>query len=82
LTAYEAASVYGAAQTSGESFDVYGPVKVSATHVGTNFDVSWQAGTLLHSTNVAGPYKAVSGTTAPFYRTIPSGSSMFYRVQQ
>jgi hypothetical protein len=82
LTAYEAAGVYGAAQRSGESFDVYGPVKVSVSQVGTNLDLSWQAGTLLQSTNVAGPYAAVAGATAPFYRTTATGSSKFFRVQQ
>ena len=47
LTSYEAASVYGAAQNSGESFDVYGPVKVGVDYFGTNINVNWQAGTLL-----------------------------------
>jgi len=82
LTAYQAASVYGAAQNSGESFDVYGPVKVSVNQVGTNIDVSWQAGTLLQSTNVTGTYTAVPGATVPFYRTSPTNSAMFFRVQQ
>jgi len=80
LTSYEAVSIYGAGQNN-ESFDVYGPVKAYVNHVGTNVDVSWQAGTLLQSTNVAGPYKAVTGATPPFYRTTPTGSSMFFRIQ-
>jgi hypothetical protein len=82
ITAYEAASVYGAGQSSGESFDVNGPVKVSVNHVGTNIDVSWQAGTLLQSTSVTGTYTPVPGATVPFYRTSPTNSAMFFRVQQ
>jgi hypothetical protein len=82
LTAYEAAGVYGAAQSSGESFDVYGPVKVFVNQIGTNVDVSWQAGTLLESTNVTGTYTAVPGATAPFYRTSPTNSATFFRVRQ
>ena len=82
LTAYQATSVYAAAQTSGESFDVNGPVRVYVNQVGPSVDVSWQAGTLLQSTNVTGGYKPVPGATAPFYRTPAAGSSaMFYRVQ-
>jgi len=81
LTSYEAVSIYGAGQNN-QSFDVYGPVKAYVNHVGTNIGVSWQAGTLLQSTNVAGPYKAVTGATPPFYQATPTGSSMFFRIQQ
>ncbi len=82
LTDYEVLSVYNAAQVAGESFDVYGPIKVYVNHVGTNVDVSWQAGTLLQSTSVTGPYTTVSGATPPFYRTTASGPAKFFRVQQ
>jgi hypothetical protein len=82
FTAYEAASVYGAGQTSGESFDVYGPVKAYVNHVGNNVDVSWQAGTLLQSTNVTGTYTPVLGATVPFYRVSPTNAATFFRVQQ
>jgi hypothetical protein len=81
LSAYEAASIYGAAQ-NGESFNVYGPVKLYATQVGTNLDLAWQAGTLMQSTNAAGPYTAVTPTvTGPYYRTPTTGPAMFYRVR-
>jgi hypothetical protein len=81
LSAYQAASIYGAAQ-SGESFDVYGPVKLYASQVGTNLDLSWQAGTLLQSTNAAGPYTVLPpGLTGPYYRTPTTGPAMFYRVR-
>ncbi|HEV2207266.1 MAG TPA: LamG-like jellyroll fold domain-containing protein [Verrucomicrobiae bacterium] len=82
LSAYDAASVYGAAENSGESFDVYGPVKVSLNRVGANLDLSWQAGRLLQSTSVTGPYTPVPAATVPFYRTTASGSAMFFRVAQ
>jgi hypothetical protein len=81
LTAFEAAGVYGAAQ-QGNSFDVYGPVRVYVNQVGSNIDVSWQAGTLLQSSTLNGQYLPVSGATAPFYRTTATGSAMFFRVQQ
>jgi hypothetical protein len=80
--AYEAASVYAAGQSSSESFDVYGPVRVSATRAGTNIDVNWQAGTLYQSTSVSGTYTPVPGATAPFYRASPTNSAMFFRVRQ
>jgi len=81
LTAYDAASIYAAAHVSGQSFNVYGPVQVSVKQTGRNVDVNWPAGTLLQSANVAGPYTAVTGATAPFYRTTPAASAMFYRVK-
>jgi hypothetical protein len=81
LSAYDAASIYGAAQNN-QSFNVYGPVKVYATQVGTNLDLSWQTGTLLQSTNAAGPYSPVTPTvTGPYYRTPTTGPAMFYRVR-
>lgn len=82
LTSYEAASVYGAGSSSGSSFDVYGPVKVYVNQAGGNVDVSWQAGTLLQSTNAKGPYTPVSGATGPVYRLPANGPAMFFRVQQ
>jgi hypothetical protein len=81
VTRYEAASVYAAAQ-NGLSFDVTGPVKLYLNQVGSNVDVSWQAGTLLQSTNVTGTYTPVPGATAPFYRTAPTNAATFFRVQQ
>lgn len=82
LTGYDALSIYNAGQNSKESFDVYGPVKVYLTAVGGNIDISWQAGTLLQSSSINGPYTPVSGATPPFYRTTASGSTRFFRVQQ
>jgi hypothetical protein len=81
LTSYEAASIYAAGQIS-QSFDVYGPVRLNIQLSGGNVDLSWQAGTLLQSTNVSGPYAAVPGAAPPFYRTSAGGAAMFLRVQQ
>jgi hypothetical protein len=81
LSDYEAVSIYAAGQFN-DSFNVYGPVKLSANHVGTNIDVAWQAGTLQQSTNLSGPYSTVTGASAPFYRTTAGGSAMFFRLKQ
>ncbi len=40
--------------------------------------LTWPVGNLLGSTNVAGPYKAVSGATSPY--TVPETSSQFFYV--
>jgi hypothetical protein len=44
-------------------------------------DLSWQAGTLLQSTNVSGPYTPVPGAAAPFYRSSAGGGPKFFRVK-
>ncbi len=80
LTDYEAESIYAAARLN-QSFDIYGPVKVYVNHVGSNVDVSWQAGTLLQAANVGGPYTPAGGTV-PFFRTTPTNAATFFRVQQ
>jgi hypothetical protein len=79
VSRYEAAGIYAAAQ-SGASFDVTTPVRVYVNHVDGNVDISWQAGTLLQSTNVNGTYLPVPGAVAPFHRTTPTGTAKFYRV--
>ncbi|HWY75598.1 MAG TPA: immunoglobulin domain-containing protein, partial [Verrucomicrobiae bacterium] len=82
LGSYEALSIYNAGQISNESFDVYGPIRVSINQVGGNVDVSWQAGTLLQSSSLNGIYTPVPGATPPFYRTAATGATKFFRVQQ
>ncbi len=49
---------------------------------GSNLRLDWNFGTLLESTNVAGPYTQTSGTTTgpSSYTTVPTGSAKFYRV--
>jgi len=80
LTPYEALGIYNAAQ-SGASFDTTLPTKLYINNVGGNVDVIWQAGTLLQSTTVNGPYTPVPEATALFYRTTPTSAAMFYRVR-
>jgi Concanavalin A-like lectin/glucanases superfamily/Immunoglobulin domain len=81
LTAYEAASIYAAGERH-QSFNVYGPIAVSIYHVGANIDLAWQAGTLLQSSSLNGPFTPVQGAAAPYYRTTVSGTAMYFRVRQ
>ncbi|MCX6924069.1 MAG: immunoglobulin domain-containing protein [Verrucomicrobia bacterium] len=67
---------------NGKSLNQVAPVQVYLSQVGTNLDLSWQAGTLLSSTNAANGYTPVAGATAPFYRTTATGTAKFFRVQQ
>ena len=67
---------------NGKSLNQVAPVTLYVNHVGSNLDLSWQAGTLLSSTNAATGYLPVAGATAPFYRTSASGTAKFFRVQQ
>jgi hypothetical protein len=80
LNAYEVSSLYAASQ-NGLSFDVTGPVKVylKAT-AGPAIDLSWQSGSLLQSSSVNGTFTPVPGAVAPYYRTSPTNSAMFFRV--
>jgi hypothetical protein len=82
LSPYEAQSIHAAAADSGQSFDVFGPVKVYVTTAGSDVIVAWQAGTLLQSTSVNGPWSPVTGASAPYYKVTPGPSgSVFYRVE-
>ncbi len=81
LTAYEAASIYAAGERH-QSFNVVGPVALSIYHVGDNIDLAWQAGTLLQSSSLNGPFTPVQGAAAPYYRTTVSGTAMYFRVRQ
>jgi hypothetical protein len=80
LTEYEAQSIYGAAQT-GQSFDVYGPVKLTIRQSGTGLELIWQAGTLQQADDVSGTYTTVSGAAAPYYKVTPGLTRKFYRIQ-
>jgi len=85
LSPAEAENIYLVGQTYGRSFDQYGPVVLSLTPPsaanGQSIELIWQAGTLLESTNVTGPYTPVSGVTAPYYKVTPGTGNKFYRVQ-
>ena len=69
-----------AGSTGGRSFDTVGPIPLAITRSGSSVILSYGAGTLLESTNVAGPYVPVTGASAPSFTTTPSGAAKFYRV--
>jgi len=82
LNSYEAASIYGAAQNSGQSFDVYGPVKIDVAKAGADLVIAWQAGTLLSAPSLNGPWTPVAGASAPTYKVTPGTTgNVFYRVR-
>ena len=81
LTPLEVYSILTVGKTYGNSLNQVGPVKLYLNQVGSNLDLSWQAGTLVQSTNVAGPYNPVSGATAPFYRTTATPAARFFKVK-
>jgi hypothetical protein len=85
LSGYEVLSIYNAAQNSGQSFDVYGPVKVVIQQSGGSVIVAWQAGTLQSTDEIKADPKQtvwapVSGAAAPTYIIQPSAGRKFYRV--
>jgi hypothetical protein len=55
------------------------PPTVSLTVSGANLQVSWDSGTLLQATSVAGPWTPVTGATSP-YTVTASGPQMFFRA--
>jgi hypothetical protein len=54
---------------------------ITTTNSNGNLVLSWPAGALASSTNVAGPYIDVVGATSP-YIAVKDKSQKFYRVQQ
>jgi hypothetical protein len=56
------------------------PVTIGIAQTGSSITLTWSSGTLLESTNVAGPYTAVSGATSPYVAPISAGRA-FYKVQ-
>lgn len=82
LSSYEAESIYAVARDYNHTFDTIERIPININRVGTFVDLSWQAGTLLQAANAAGPYTPVPGAAAPFYRTTPTATPVFFRVQQ
>ena len=80
LDGYEVQSIYGAAQTSGQSFDVYGPVVLHMERSGSDLIIAWQAGTLFQADTPSGPWTLVPGATAPSVKITPGANRKFYRV--
>jgi hypothetical protein len=72
ITSWGLDLTYGAFNLGAFPFTMTGSSSSSQIH--------WTLGTLLSSTNVAGPYTPVPGATSPF--TMPlTGTSQFYRIQ-
>jgi hypothetical protein len=80
LTSLEVANIASAGSAGGRSFDTVGPIPLAITRSGGSLTLSYAAGTLLESPNVAGPYVPVTGANAPSFTTTPSGAAKFYRV--
>jgi hypothetical protein len=83
LTSYEALSIYNAGEGAGQSFDTYGPVRLTITTAGSQAILAWQAGTLESNddlSNAAG-WTAVTGAAAPTYTITPGTGKKFYRVR-
>jgi hypothetical protein len=83
LSGYEVLSIYTAAQNSDESFDVYGPVKVSIAPNGVQVILAWQAGTLESADELQGAqtvWTPVAGAAPPVYTLPASAAHKFYRI--
>jgi hypothetical protein len=80
LGGYDALSLYTAGQ-AGQSFDVYGPVSLTLTKSGSSLVLTWQAGTLQSASSLSGPWTAVNGATAPYYKVTMGTGQLFFRVQ-
>ncbi|HUA68740.1 MAG TPA: LamG-like jellyroll fold domain-containing protein [Candidatus Saccharimonadales bacterium] len=56
--------------------------RLTAVQYGSNVVITWGAGTLQSSTNVAGPYIDVSGVpTSPYTNSVSAASHLYYRAQ-
>ncbi len=84
LSSYEALSIYNAAQDANQSFDVYGPVKLTIAPAGADLIVAWQAGTLESNTDLknASGWTTVQGASAPVFKVTAGPGRVFYRVRQ
>jgi hypothetical protein len=80
LLPFEAQGIYNAGQT-GRSLDVYGPVLLGHQRTADGVYLAWQAGTLLESDSVTGPYTSVPEAAAPFHKITPTAALKFYRVR-
>jgi hypothetical protein len=54
-------------------------VQVGCQPSGANLNLTWPQGTLLQSTNLAGPWSRASTSASPLVAS-PTNNSMFYRV--
>jgi fibronectin type 3 domain-containing protein len=56
-------------------------VTLSIQATGSSITLSWPAGTLESSTNIAGPWDPVTGAAPPSFTTAPSEPQQFFRVR-
>jgi fibronectin type 3 domain-containing protein len=56
-------------------------VTLAIQATGSSITLSWPAGTLESSTNIVGPWDAVTGATPPSFTTAPSEPQQFFRVR-
>jgi hypothetical protein len=81
LARAEAESIYRVAQSSGKSFDTFGPVILTIRRAGPDLEIIWPAGTLKSADALTGPWTAVPGASAPYYKTTPALAKKFYQVR-
>ena len=68
---------------NGFAFEITTPPVISTSIAGNQLTLSWMGGgTLLQSSNVAGPYAAVNTTTNPYTIKIAPVGTMFFKVSQ
>ncbi|HXP61879.1 MAG TPA: LamG-like jellyroll fold domain-containing protein [Dongiaceae bacterium] len=82
LSGYEILSIYTAAQNAAESFDVYGPVRLSIAMVAGQHLLAWQAGTLESADQLNGAqtvWTPVPGAAPPIYTLPATAAQKFYR---
>jgi len=78
------AAVFDYALTANEVQDVFNasplPVLLTIAPAGKNVVLTWPSGTLLQSTNVAGPWTSNASATSPY--TVPATNALqFFKVQ-
>ena len=56
------------------------PLTISVSNPGRQVTLNWVLGTLVHSTNVAGPYQTVTNASSP-YHPLPGPTHDFFRIQ-
>ncbi len=79
-------AIYNRALTVAEVLEHYtagaaSELKLNIASSGSNVTLTWSAGTLQQSTNVAGPYADVTGATSPFNASKTNGAA-FFRLRQ
>jgi hypothetical protein len=83
LTDYEAKSIYEVGQAYGKSFNTTGLLTIALYPSPANkYDITWQTGTLMESSQVTGPWTPVPGAAAPLYQFTPASTNTFFKVGQ